>query len=114
MRACSNFLPPFHMSIIVPGSFLVAGRPARDIPGSCRQGGGGGGGGGVIGRRVWPPNRSSRSGTRSGRGGGTSGSMSALVAFSTSFILRPACWFTKYPQVAIEVHRGFRHVPNPL
>ena len=85
MRACSSFLPPFHMSIIVPGSFLVAGRPVRDIPGSCT---GGGGGEGVEG--VWPPNRSSGSRTRSGRGGGTSGSMSDL-AFATSCSLAPRC-----------------------
>ena len=60
------------------------------------------GGGGVDREGVWPPNRSSRCGTRSGRGGGTSGSMSVLVAFATSCILRCV---TKYSQLAVGPQR---------
>ena len=58
----------------------------------------GGGGEGVEG--VWPPNRSSGSRTRSGRGGGTSGSMSDL-AFATSCSLAPRC-VSKYSQLDVD------------
>ena len=104
MRACSNFLPPFHMSIIVPGSFLVAGRLARDIPGSCR---GRGGSGHPTGRATL--------------GQGQGAVVALLVPCQPSSHVPPSPYsslsltcVTKYSQLAGSNHRGVEICSRPI